>query len=670
MPIESGDEHAACESTRYPERVNLRLPALLLAFALLPRPVMAGPPAGEAWMRAYLPDDAARSVSQSVGAGFLEGGRGPWRHVALRPGQVEALRARGIELEPLALPPPDAADGYPSPDELAAALQELAAANEGLAELVQIGISEQGRDIWALRISANSTPSVGWRVLGDHHGDEPSSGVLALATAEHLLEGYGSDPLVTTILEHDEVWVAPMVNPDGVALGSRYNANVVDLNRNYAHEWDGAAFRAGPAPFSEAESRAVRAHGAWTALGVGLSMHAGETNLGWVWNHTATPTAEAELLSSMATTYALACAVPGFWTTNGAEWYPTNGDTNDWSYGRHGVLDFTLEVTLDKSPPAETLPLVVADHLPGVMAFLSWPHKASGRVRDAETGAPVPATLDIGGAPLSTGPGGRFGRPVPADGVETIVRAPGYLPAEISLMPGNPIEVMLEPVGLAPHRPQPTVVSRAGPGTFQLDTDATNVSLVRSGEAPVLATASDDGWQIDPGGLAPGPWTLIVDGTVAPRAIFIGEHDDRVEIDAVDQDSTTVVLDGAGFGAGTRAWALAGTDRSPVPLDVLSVTAERIELDAAALGGLPDPVDLVVLSSGYQLAVVDVFGAATVDTGAPTDEDSGTARDTGGHDPVSPAPAPRPGCSCQANPAVPAGTLVVTLLLVIRRRSR
>jgi MYXO-CTERM domain-containing protein len=642
----------------------------VLAPLLLSAVALAGPPAGERWVRARLPSPADRDAAHALGVGFLEGGRDGWRHLALTPAQADALAARGVRLEDLPLPPPDATDGYPTPAEMADALAELADAHPDLATRVQLGRSAEGRGIWALRIRATDTPAVGWRILGDHHGDEPSSGVLALATAEHLLSGYGEDEAVTALLDRDEVWIAPMVNPDGVARDSRYNANVVDLNRNYAHEWSASEFRAGDAPFSEPETHAVRAHGAWTALGAGLSMHSGETNLGWVWNHTAAATADAALLEGMAHSYGLACTTPGFWVTNGAEWYPTRGDTNDWSYGRHGVLDFTLEVTLDKSPPESTLPAVVEDHLPGVMAFLAWPHRAWGTVVDADTGLPLPATLTLGDGPLSTGPDGRFGRPAPAGGISATVSAPGYTPQTVALGVDAAATIALEPVALAASRPDPAVLPVTGAGTFTLSDAAAAVSLVRPGEPPVAATGAGDTWSVDPRALAPGPWSLVVDGAVAPRSLFIGERDDRVRIDTVDTDEAPIVLSGEGFGPGTRVWALGGVARTPIPLPVILEDGGRLELDAEPIEDLPEPIDLVVLSAGYQLAVVDLFGDAAVDTGAPPGGDTGTAGDSGGPDPASPeAEAPR-GCGCQTSPAVPAGTLVVTLLLAIRRRSR
>ena len=378
---------------------------------------LGGPPEGERWVRVHLPTHESRQEAVSTGAGFLEGGRGNWRHLAVTDEQAQRLDALGHRVEDLPLPPPDDVEGYPTPAEVESTLRALADAHPGIAQIVQLGRSEEGRPIWALRIRASGTPTLGWRILGDHHGDEPSSGVLALSVAEHILDRYGNDPEVTELVDADEIWIAPMVNPDGVIQRSRYNANGVDLNRNYSHEWSASEFRAGSGPFSEAEPRAIRAHGTWTALGAGLSLHSGETNIGWVWNHTATPTTDASLLEDMALVYSDECDMPGFWITNGAEWYPTQGDTNDWAYGRHGVLDFTVEVSLLKTPPADALPGIIDAHIPAVMAFLQWPHRASGTVVDAVTGLPVPATIETGDGRLTTGPDGRFGRPIPEAGL-------------------------------------------------------------------------------------------------------------------------------------------------------------------------------------------------------------------------------------------------------------
>ena len=78
----------------------------------------------------------------------------------------------------------------------------------------------------------------------------------------------GSDPQVTRLLDSTVVWINPLANPDGTYHGGnnsvngawRYNANSVDLNRNFA---DPAAGNRGlpgqPDPISEGEThRLVR----------------------------------------------------------------------------------------------------------------------------------------------------------------------------------------------------------------------------------------------------------------------------------------------------------------------------------------------------------------------------------------------------------------------------
>lgn len=82
-------------------------------------------------------------------------------------------------------------------------------------------------------------------VIGGIHGNEPASPPSVRAMVEASLP------------DDTEVWLLPLLNPDGSAAGTRCNANGVDLNRNFGFDWrpdDG-----GPAPFSEPEPRAARA---------------------------------------------------------------------------------------------------------------------------------------------------------------------------------------------------------------------------------------------------------------------------------------------------------------------------------------------------------------------------------------------------------------------------
>lgn len=105
-----------------------------------------------------------------------------------------------------------------------------------------IGTSVQGRAIesWSRRVEQPSRRVV---VIGAVHGNEPVSP----PTVRALVEVAYPDDMA--------VWLVPTLNPDGVAAGTRWNANGVDLNRNFPWGWrsdDG-----GPAALSEPEARAA-----------------------------------------------------------------------------------------------------------------------------------------------------------------------------------------------------------------------------------------------------------------------------------------------------------------------------------------------------------------------------------------------------------------------------
>jgi predicted deacylase len=101
-------------------------------------------------------------------------------------------------------------------------------------------------------------PVRAWR-LGD-----PGARVTAVAIAAmhgdetapmDLLEQLRDGRPVTGV----DLWVVPVVNPDGVLAGRRANANGVDLNRNFPREWtdlDGEV-ESGTGPASEPETRAL-----------------------------------------------------------------------------------------------------------------------------------------------------------------------------------------------------------------------------------------------------------------------------------------------------------------------------------------------------------------------------------------------------------------------------
>jgi protein MpaA len=114
-----------------------------------------------------------------------------------------------------------------------------------------IGHSVHGREIVARRIGDRAARRTAL-VVGSIHGDETQGHRVVRRLRRHH----------DRRLDGVEVWTITTVNPDGVAAGTRKNAHGVDLNRNFGHDFDptlSGGYESGPGPFSEPESKAVRA---------------------------------------------------------------------------------------------------------------------------------------------------------------------------------------------------------------------------------------------------------------------------------------------------------------------------------------------------------------------------------------------------------------------------
>lgn len=129
---------------------------------------------------------------------------------------------------------------YPSPERRERELVELAGRIAG-AELVRYGHSVEGRSLDALRLPSRSPGAPRVLVCANIHGPEfignrVCTAMLAAAVAE--------DPMLESLRQRAELWLAPCLNPDGYArtwslagVGPlptlRHNARGVDLNRNW-----------------------------------------------------------------------------------------------------------------------------------------------------------------------------------------------------------------------------------------------------------------------------------------------------------------------------------------------------------------------------------------------------------------------------------------------------
>ncbi|MFH0815723.1 MAG: M14 family zinc carboxypeptidase [Methanobacteriota archaeon] len=273
-----------------------------------------------------------------------------------------------VAAAPLAATTPEnrALDGYAGYDDVKSALQGIAAQHPGFATLETLGTTFEGRGVLGLRLCAGAGPAA--LVMGGHHAREPASVAVALAVARTLADGYGSNGTIRWLLDNREIWLVPMVNPDGIehVLGTgdtewRKNRRPVDsngdgitdgvgvdLNRNYGHLWgegnsvhDPASQEyCGPGPFSEVETNAIRMLAEREKFSTSVSFHSYGELVYYPWNN-------GQDTGSNATLEALASEVAernGYTAVEGHTTYQTFGDSDDWLYANMSAAPVTVEI--------------------------------------------------------------------------------------------------------------------------------------------------------------------------------------------------------------------------------------------------------------------------------------------------------------------------------------
>ena len=109
------------------------------------------------------------------------------------------------------------------------------------------GVSVENRPIMYFVLGNGSDVTF---IMSTIHGDEPAGTPLAKHLVDYLNEN--SDLLIGR-----KAVILPVANPDGLAAQERFNANEVDLNRNFPADNRTKDKELGPSPLSEPESHII-----------------------------------------------------------------------------------------------------------------------------------------------------------------------------------------------------------------------------------------------------------------------------------------------------------------------------------------------------------------------------------------------------------------------------
>lgn len=345
-------------------------------------------------------------------------------------------------------------NAYPSYETYVAMMYQYQAEYPGLCRIVDAGATVQGRSILFARISDSVSieedePEVMY--TSSMHGDETTGYILCLRLIDSLLHGYGTDPYITRLVDSLDIWINPLANPDGTyysgnssVYGSRrYNANGVDLNRNFpdpaeGDHPDGHAWQ----PETVAMMNLAVSHN----FIISANLHGGAEVLNYPWDTWSRSHADEDWYASVCRAWAQSAqtASPGLYMEslqfpdgfiNGYAWYRVVGGRQDYMNYWLGCREITAELSERKLLPADSLPFLWSYNRRGMLEYIERAlYGVRGIVTDFSTDLPVTATIrvldhDLDNSQVHTDPDvGDYHRML-ADGVYTLeFTSPGYVP--------------------------------------------------------------------------------------------------------------------------------------------------------------------------------------------------------------------------------------------------
>jgi hypothetical protein len=357
---------------------------------------------------------------------------------------------------------------YPRLEMLEYQFADLVRSFPHLARIYQIGESTTWRQpIWAIRLSDNpdldeDEPAI--LFTGIHHAREPLGAFIGKAIMEELLANYGKSARHTRLVDSLEIWLVPIVNPDGYKYIMEqqltfpwWRKNLrdnngdglfdplidgVDLNRNYDYNWEeggegnpGSWFYRGSTAFSENEIQALRDLALRENFLIGVSYHSYGESILYPWgNFHRVP--DQELIVDIAQRCANQIG-----RVSGSGYYnvlPLNGrvgQSSIWMYAELSAVDFIIETGEEYFPSPEDIPRIVHGNVQGALYLMDRALRSgvSGHVRDRYTAKPLSAEIHVQGFDASyvksrrtNTTSGRFDRLLFPGSYTLEIRSPGY----------------------------------------------------------------------------------------------------------------------------------------------------------------------------------------------------------------------------------------------------
>lgn len=288
-------------------------------------------------------------------------------------------------------------DRYPTYDTYLEMMRRWSEAYPTLCHVDTIGTSVQGRLILSMYIDPQTDADLyrpEFFYSSTIHGDEVTGYVMMLRLIDTLLSSYGTSPDLTALMDRTRISINPLANPDGtywrgnntVQGSRRYNANNIDLNRNY------------PDPFSTAaksvpqENQAMIDYFTAHRFRLSANLHGGAEVMNYPWDSYPSylnPHPAAEWWEDVCRRFVDTARVYGSshfrdvtasGYTAGGDWYVIGGGRQDYVNYYHDCLEMTMEISSQKTLSSDRLPEYWHFLAPSFIGYIGEIHSLPGSV--------------------------------------------------------------------------------------------------------------------------------------------------------------------------------------------------------------------------------------------------------------------------------------------------
>jgi hypothetical protein len=304
-------------------------------------------------------------------------------------------------------------DFYPTYEAYMDLLNQFEQNYPDMCKVFSIGTTVQGRQLMMAKLSFNVNVQENeprFLYTSSIHGDELTGYILMLRLIDHLLNNYGSDDKVTDLLNNMEIWINPLANPDGTYAGgnesvccaTRFNANNIDLNRNYPDPQDG------PHPDGNAwqkETIEFMELADSVSFVMAANFHGGSEVFNYPWDTWAQLHADDDWWQLVGREWAdtVHTHAPNNYfidedngITNGYAWYEIDGGRQDYMNYFHHCREVTLEISNIKLLPENLLPdYWEYNYRSFINYMMQGLYGIYGTITDSESGLPVKAKIYI-----------------------------------------------------------------------------------------------------------------------------------------------------------------------------------------------------------------------------------------------------------------------------------